>query len=326
MNHNEDKNKRIYLYSHSPEAEKAIESGEVAISTGGARRSDGTMMDMAKPLSFTLDELKEMVSDEKQFMEADKKIKQIGEKLQLSEEGMKEISRIGWLNNAAIGQAYSMTYAGFQRTLSGLEYISSNLEEFRQYIRQKDFDELKEKTGRFISYLESDARKLELPSFDVTSSNVDEHINDIGSFIKRIYDGLLDGREDGFFACVIINALIVPFTEVLKKYTVLFFYDNGVPAGGCNKWAKLISDISLDQRFHKKIQYYIHLETDLPYRDKVILGRRCIKNIVSLPDSIVFDAEYALYHSKEEYLSKSKDVKKLISASSSIPDDGKLYL
>lgn len=137
MNHNEDKNKRIYLYSHSPEAEKDIVSGEVAISTSGARRSDGTMMDMAKPLSFTL-------------------------------------------------------------------------------------DELKEKTGRFVSYLESDARKLELPSFDVTSSNVDEHINDIGSFIKRIYDGLLDGREDGFFVYVIINALIVPFTEVLKKYTILF--------------------------------------------------------------------------------------------------------
>lgn len=47
---------------------------------------------------------------------------------------------------------------------------------------------------------------------------------------------------------------------------------------------------------------------------------------MSLTDSILFDAEYALYHSKEEYLSKSKDVKKLIFASSSIPDDGKLYL
>ena len=56
----------------------------------------------------------------------------------------------------------------------------------------------------------------------MTSSNVDEHINDIGSFIKRIYDGLLDGREDGFFVYVIINALIVPFTEVLKKYTICF--------------------------------------------------------------------------------------------------------
>ena len=326
MNHNEDKNRRIYLYSHSPEAEKAIESGEVAISTGGARRPDGTMMDMAKPLSFTLDELKEMVSDETHLIEAEKKIKQIGEKLQLSEEGMQEISRIGWLNNAAIGEVYSMTYAGFQRTLSGLEYISSNMEEFRQYVRQRDFNELKEKTERFITYLESDARKLELPKFDVTSSNVDDHINDIGSFIKRIYDGLLDGSEDGFFACVIINALIVPFTEVLKKYAVLFFYDNGVSAGGCNKWAKLISDISSDQRFLEKIQYYIHLEIDMSYRDKVVLGRRCVKRIALLPDSIAFDAEYALYHSKEEYLSKSKDIKRLISESDSIPDDGKLYL
>ena len=87
----------------------------------------------------------------------------------------------------------------FQRTLSGLEYISSNMEEFRQYVRQRDFNELKEKTERYITYLESDARKLELPRFDVTSSNVDEHINDIGSFIKRIYDGLLDGSENGLF-------------------------------------------------------------------------------------------------------------------------------
>ena len=64
----------------------------------------------------------------------------------------------------------------------------------------------------------------------------------------------------------------------------------------------------------------------MPYRDKVVLGRKCVKRIALLPDSIEFDAEYALYHSKEEYLSKSKDVKKLISASDSIPDDGKLYL
>lgn len=272
MNHEAKKKQRIYLYAHSPEAEVAIDSGEAAISTGGARRPDGTMLDMAKPLSFTLDELREMVNDDTQLIETDKKIKQLGEKLHLSREGMQEISKIGWLNNAAIGQVYSMTYAGFQRTLSDLEYISSNMEEFRQYVRQRDFNDLKEKTERYISYLESDARKLDLPKVDVTSSNVDEHITDIGSFIKRMYDGLLKGTEDGFFACIIIDALIIPFTEVLKKYAILFFYDNGVAAGGCNKWAKLINDISSDHRFREKIQYYIHMETDMPYRDKIILG------------------------------------------------------
>lgn len=210
--------------------------------------------------------------------------------------------------------------------MSGLEYISSNMEEFRQYVRQRDSNELKEKTERFITCLESDARKMELPRFDVTSSNIDEHINDIGSFIKRMYGGLLNGSEDGFFACSIINALIVPFTEILKKYAIIFFYDNGVSAGGCDKWAKLIVDISSDQQFREKIQYYIHLETNMPYWDKVILGQRCVKKIALLPDSIAFDAEYALYHSKEEYLSKSKDIKRRISTSNNIPDDGKLYL
>ncbi len=326
MEYEEDKNRRIHLYSHSPEAEKAIDSGEVAISTGGVRRPDGTMMEMAKPLSFTLDELKEMVIDENHIIEADRKIKQLGKKLILSEEGIQEITRTGWLNNAAIGEVYSMTYAGFQRTLFGLESISTNMEKFKQYIRQRDFNELKEKMEKFITYLKSDAQKLELPRFDVTNSNVDEHINDIGSFIKRMYDGLFNGSEDGFFACTIINALIIPFTEVLKKYAIFFFYDNGVVAGGCNKWAKMITDISSDKRFHEKIQYYIHLETDMPYRDKVVLGRRCVKQIALLPDTIAFDADYALYHSKEEYLTKGENVKKLISESNNIPIDGNLYL
>lgn len=321
-----DGNTRIHLYTHSPEAEMAIESGEMAISTGGVRRPDGTMMDMAKPLSFTLEELREMVNDDTGLGETDKRVKQLGEELNLSQEGIKELTRIGWLNNAAIGQVYSMNYVGFQRMLSGLEYISENMKEFRKYVEQRDFNELKEKMDKYISYLESDEQKLGIDGFEVTGKNVDEHISEIGAFIRRMYEGLRDGSEDGFLACIIINALIVPFAEVLKKYAILFFYENGVKAGGCDRWARLISEIANDYRFHDKMQYYILLETNMPYRDKIIVARRCANRIKMVPNLIMFDAEHALFHSKKEYLSKNKTIERLIATPENIPDDGRIYL
>ena len=317
---------RIYLYAHSPEAEKAIESGEAAISTGGIRRPDGTMMDMAKPLSCTLDELKEMLGGEKQLMATDKKIQQLSAKLGLSEQGMNELSRIGWLNNAAIGQVYSLTYTGFQQTLTGIEYIANHMAEFGQYVRQRDLGEMKEKTDKFISYLEADARKLDLPIFDVTSSNADEHLNDIAAFIKHMYEGLMNNTVDGFLACSIIEALIVPFSIVVTKYSIRFFYDNHVPAGCTDKWIDLISTITGSHRFREKLKYYIHLETELPYQDKVLLGRNKSRRIAAIPEAIAFEAEYALYHSKEEYLERAKTVQKLISSPDAIPADGKIYL
>lgn len=51
-----------------------------------------------------------------------------------------------------------------------------------------------------------------------------------------------------------------------------------------------------------------------------------MKQIASLPNSIMFDEEYALYHNKEEYLSMGKTVKKIITTADDISDDGNVYL
>ena len=146
MNRREDNNRTIYLYSHSPEAEKIVKSGDAVVSAGGPRRKDGTLLEMAKPLSFSLDDLKEMVNNDRQLIATDQKIMQLSARLGLSEQGIQELSRIGWLNNAAIGQVYSMTFSGFKQTLAGIEYISDHLTELGQYVRQRDLDDIKEKT------------------------------------------------------------------------------------------------------------------------------------------------------------------------------------
>lgn len=321
-----DKTRKIYLYSHSPEAEKAVASGEAAISSGGARRPDGTMLDMAKPLSFTLDELKDMVSDNKQLTATDQKVMQLSTKLGLSEQGMRELSRIGWLNNVAIGRMYSMTFTGFRQTLAGIEYISSHLVEIGQYVQKRDLDDIKEKTDRYRSYLEADAKKLDLPRFDVTNSNIDDHLNEIAAFIKRYFDGVLNETVDGFLASSIIEALILPFTTVAAKYAVRFFYDNGTSAGGSDKWAELIRKIASSKSFRDKLRYYVHLETELPYADKVRIARERTKSIEYLPTTLDFERDYALYHTKEEYLARESKIRNLLANPNELPEDGKIYL
>ena len=319
-------NQRIYLYSHSPEAEKAIDLGEAAISSGGIRRPDGTLLDMAKPISYTLNDIMKMVSNDEQLLAMNHKVQQLSNRLGLSEQGMKELCRIEWLNNSAIRQVYSITYEGFKETLAGIGYISSHLTELGQYVRQRDLDEMKEKTERYSAYLDADAKKLDLPKFDVTSSNVDEHLNDIAAFIKRNYEGVINESVDGFLASSIVEALIVPFTTVATKYAIRFFYDNGTSAGGSDKWAELISTIASDRYFKEKLRYYVYLETELPYKDKVRLGRERTRKIAALPNIVAFENEYALYHSKEEYLEKGNVITQLFSNIEDIPDDGKIYL
>lgn len=321
-----DDNRQIYLYSHSPEAEKILESGEAAISAGGIRRPDGTMMDMAKPLSFTLDELKEMFCGDKQVIETEDKIKRLEAEMSISHEGIQELLKIGWLNNEALNQLYSLTYAGFRQTLSGIKAISSNVDNLKRYIELRDFNDIKEKTEKYVAFLGTDMQKLRLPNCQILNSPIDEHINEIGTFIKRMYDGLMNGTEDGLISCIIIKALIGPFSDVLKKYAVLFLYENGVAADWCSDWAKLIYEISTDERFREKVGYYIQLEMDLPYRDKVILERDYIRKIESVYDALMFDVDYALYHNKEEYLSMEKTIQKLVSSLEGISEDGNIYM
>lgn len=323
---NSDAKKRLYLYSHSPEAEKLIDSGEAIISSGGVRSKDGTMKEMAKPLSFTIEELKEMISDDKHLITTDEKVEALGTELELSQQGIKELSEIGWLNSAAIGQVYSLTSAGFERTLEGLSYISENITNLGQYIQQKDVSEIREKTDKSMSNLKSYNQKLGLSKFDVTNSNIENHLNEIAAFIRRLYEDLHNGDINGFLYCSIIQAIIVPFSTVVRKYAIRFFYDNGVAPGSFNKWVELINLITQGQWFRDKLQYYINLETDLPYRDKVLLGRKCIKRIAPLPNMIAFDAEYALYHTQEEYLSMNKRIKQLLLSSDSFDDEEKRYL
>lgn len=318
--------KRIFLYSHSPEAVKKIETNDAIISSGGIRNKNGTMNEQAKPLSFSYEELIEMFSSKNRLNDTDKKISLLVNELSISQKGIKELAQTGWINNIAINQVYTLTYDGFEKTFACLQNLSENIKGLTNYILKNDLKLLEEQTYKYILNLKSDYEKIELPKFDITNSQIDAHLNDIAAFIKRLINDLRGNDENSDIIYKTIHLLVVPFTNTVRKYSVLFLYENEKLPGSFDEWFSLINQIARAPMFINKIQYYINLDTELPFRDKVSIGKKLRKNISLLPKTISFDYEYALYHSKEEYLKMNTNIENKLLTIGSFDGVKEIYL
>lgn len=319
---------KIFLYTHSPETQKAIDSGEAIIKSDVPRRPDGKIMELPKPLSlsFTMGELKDLIATGERLDTAEGRMQYLSEKIGLSQDGIEKLSHIAWLNNMATERVYAITSDRFRQTLSGLETINEKIDDLSHYVYQRDMGDLEEKTQKFSGFLESDEQKLSLPRFDITNSNIDDHLSEIAAFLDRHYKELMNGSGDGFLNFRIVSDLLFRFTKVVREYAVLFFYENGKPSKKCLDWIRLIEEISSDKRFQNKVQYYINLETDLSYKDKVHIGRKIRNNIAKLYKTIALDSELALCLPREKYLDKREIFQKLLSSPDKNSEDDPVNL
>ena len=150
------------------------------------------------------------------------------------------------------------------------------------------------------------------------------------SFIKRVYDGLFSGSIDGFFAWSIIMAVIEPFAAVVSKYAILFYFEKGLFPPAARRWIDLIKLITSDSRFHEKTRYFVRLKSKKPFVQIVREANQYNIRLTQLQDGMEYVRDYALTHSKEEYLNLPKSfrdtIAHLLSSPDSIPDDGIIYL
>ena len=79
-------------------------------------------------------------------------------------------------------------------------------------------------------------------------------------------------------------------------------------------------------KFANIAQYYINLELDVPYKDKVHLGSEICSNLKLLPRIMTFSEDYVCHHSKEQYFAQSDNLRHLLEKPDELPEDGKIYL
>lgn len=309
----------ILLFEQSPEAIEAVKSGNAIVSTGGIRRrgDSGTgFLEQAKPAALSVADFQSLFEGKEHALETDEHLSHLDAQLALSIEGMKEIEKIGWLNNDVIQRTYVLTYEGFCQTLYGLESVACQLSSFEQYVRRRDIQQLVQETQTYINYLKTDAGDLRSKKYNVTNGNIAEHLDKISALIKRLISEVENSNGDSFVKIQILSTLLQPYAYVVRKYSALYFYENDgeLMPGDYEEWVKTIASVAQSNIFREKLAYYINLKTTIPYKDKIHLSMSIGSGMTKLISNVEFDRKYIENHSKEEYLSIDKQIHQKIEA------------
>ncbi len=303
----------ILLFELSPEALEAVKSGNAIVSAGGIRRKGEAgkgFLELAKPAALSVADFKSLFEGKEHAFKTDERINHLEARLALSVESMKELEKIGWLNNAAIQRTYVLTYEGFLHTLNGLESVKSQLSGFEQYVKKRDAKLLAQETQTYINHLRTDAGNLRSKKLSLTNGIIAEHLDQISAFIKRLMSELEDNDGDAFATVQVLGALLPPFAYVVRRFSALYYYENDgeLLPGNYEEWFKTISSVARSKMFREKFTYYVNLKTTISFRDKMKLSRECYSGMSKLVSSVEFDRHYIETHSKEEYLSIDKQI------------------
>lgn len=310
----------ILLYEQSSEALEAVKSGNAIVSSGGIRRKGeaGTgFLELAKPAVLSVADFQSLFERKEHGQETDEHLGRLDVQLALSTEGMKEIKKIGWLNNAAIQRTYVLTYEGFCQTLYGLEAVTNQISKFEQYVKKREIKQLAQETQTYINYMKTDAGDLRSKKYSVMNGRIAEHLDQISAFLKRLMSGITNNEGDSFVAMQVLVALLPPFSYVVRKYSALYFYENDgeLMPGDYEEWVKTISSVVRSKLFREKLTYYINLKTSIPFKDKMRLSREMRGGMMKLVASVEFDRNYIESHTKEEYLSIENQIRQKIEMS-----------
>ena len=303
----------ILLFEASPEAMEMVRSGEAVVGPGGIRRkgkSGKGFLEQIKPAVMSVADLQSLFEDNQYALRIDDRLNHLESRLALSENGMKEIENIGWMNNIAIQRTYTLTHEGFLQTIKGLEIVTQQLSGLELYIKSRDVEQLVQETQTYINYLKTDAGNLRSKLYNVTNGRTSEHLDQIAAFIKRLLLSIEKKDDNQFVSIQIISALIQPFSSVVRKYSSLYYYENDgeLMPGNYNEWVKVIVDARKSKSFKEKLDYYINLFYSIPFKDKMLLSRTFGSEMDSLISSIKFDGLYIQNHSKAKYLSLDEQI------------------
>lgn len=308
-------NSNIYLFEFSQEAMELVDSGKAIISSGGIRRKGDRkgFQELAKPITLSVEDFFSFFENKEHALENDERLNNLENNVLLSQRANSELKECIWLNHILMEQAFILSYNGFKRTLESVEKVASQVYELDDYIRRRDKKDELEKVQKYINYMKGDAKKLELGQLDIINSNVEEHLGDIAAYIKRLLFEVENETEEAFENLQILFSLISPFSNVVRLYSALFYYEtNGSMPGGYSEWLELLNRISVSKFLRAKLSYYINLETQLPYKDKVIAINEVMRKTTLMKENIENEEYYLTHHTKEEYLTRKECICKKV--------------
>ncbi len=293
-----------FMFALSAEGTKQLQEGTLTLSSGGLRRPDGSLYEMATPVCF---DTKSIPQDTDKTAEEifQKRLALTTARLDQTLQDVNALKDIAWMNYAVNCRTYEMTYQGFQRLIGQLDDISAQLSRVERRLNNKEFNDRQELANKYKNNLMSIAGFMEIKNFNATSAflSVAATLDEIAAYFERLHNELKTGTGNDQIVLESIVFLLGPYTYVVRRYSALFYYENEGYPPNYEKWVEAVSKITKDARVKNKFQYYLRMNSNCSLEDVYIARDRAMFNLRGFVGQIVFDRSYVLQHLKEEYLS-----------------------
>lgn len=284
----------VFLFMQSDDALEALHSGDAKLSSGGIRKKDGTLLELAKPAQLSVAELLSLIDGKTTTKAGELSLE---DELKKRDIEIEHINQIAFLNNRALQNVYTLTYEGFKQTLIGINDVKDQVEKLSQSVSKHYFSEELESALRLMNYMKTDYGNLCSNKYDVTNGNIAEHLDEICAFISRLEYEVNNGAENSQFKIEIVINLFSPFANIVRRFSALYYYANGFLPGNFEGWIRVITKSGI----MNNLFYYVNLYFDSPFRTKVKQIDTANKAIQRLCQNIEFDVKFIGSHTKEEY-------------------------
>lgn len=201
--------------------------GILTLSSGGLRRTDGSLYELAMPISFDPNStyLNTYQTEEESFR---RKLVEMTFGLDQAMQEVNALKDIEWLNYEVNCRVYEMTYQGFQYLIEQLNDFSGRLSREDRKLDNKEFNDHLERTNKYKDWLEFIAGYMEIKSFNASNTfmSIAEFLGEIKTYFGRLHNELTTGTENNQMILESILFLSGPYAYVVRRYSALFYYEN----------------------------------------------------------------------------------------------------
>lgn len=256
------KEKVRFMFALSAEGTKQLQEGTLTLSSGGLRRPDGSLYEMATPVCFDPNSISQNTDQtaEEAFRRC---LEVITVRLDQTMRDVDVLKEIAWMNYAINCRTYEMTYQGFQQLIGQLDDISAQLSSVERRLDNQEFNDRLELMNKYKNKLESIAGYMEIKSFNASIAflSVAASLDEIEAYFERLHNELKTGTGNDQIILASIVFLFGPYTYVVRRYSALFYYENDCYPPNYEKWVEVISKITKDTGIKSKFQYYLRVNS-----------------------------------------------------------------
>lgn len=285
----------------SPKMMEKLINGDEKIGVGGVRRSDGTMLEMFKPISS-----KDALINFKHFKDGEKalfKVTELKNEVDLSKYEISEIKNTLFYQMLLVNSMFSTSFDAFNKSIELLNDICSKINSLDDLIHRQRIQDLYEKTERLFGQLVSDIDLLIDNSLDNSIIiTINDHLNETRSFLLEQFN--IINQETGKYEQVFVYSvlkLLTPYSFLIRKYCALYYYKYCREHSMYKRWAEIIDYLVDNEKIKDLFEFYFRTQVDLSYKDQLSLSKEMMQVAKKQKYYLELEQKYIKFHTEKEY-------------------------